>query len=813
MHNCNIDGVPPELLLQIMFYLTPSGIRNLIVNRALRPVCEQGLYKNILIPRHSERVIRLLETFLARPDLALLVRHLSIDLSWLGRYEQAQDPSSLQPNPLQALSLAGNLKSFAPHGIADWIWGPTMSAFRDAVFGMKLTRLEIPLLRDPSMPWGCTWPDDEGIVDFNWDGGLGQEFLRLFQSQPLLEELILPTGDLTWETVEGLATNLKESDIPSLKFLRAAPDEAPAFLSVSSRLERLSLTIGDWDEDMFSAMEAASTSIKLSIRSFSIRVWYHDERRPWLWTNLAKVFGLFPNTESLSVTINSSTTMDNVPYAQYYFGKVAEQVHLFSSLRSVGVKYETLYPAKPGIFDVEAQTIDAFKVACPLLQSLVDPMDRLWTFGPQPQSSRESCAHLVGKLRPEYYGHMKDLPARTDDGCPLQDLNMRNRNIDNMPAELQLRVMLYLSPGEIRNLIVNRALRPICEQALYGTILITSYSERSIRLLETFLARPDLALLVRHLSIDLSWLQRHDQPNPLRALSLVTNLKSFAPDGVARWVWEPTMSALRDAVFGMKLTRLEIPYLRDPKAVYECSWSNEMTVKKEEVWEGDLGPEFCKLFQSQPLLEDESDIPSLKFLEASPDEAVAFLPVAPRLKQLSLTIGNWNEGVFSAMKAASTSIRLSIRSFSIRVRYHDRQRTWLWANLDKVFGLFPNVESLSVTINSSTTVKDVPYAQYYFSTVAEHVYLFPALLRSVRVEYETLYPLKPGIFDVDAQTIDEFKATCPLLKSLVDPMDRLWTFGPQHQGPGGCCAHLVGKLRPEYYGHQKDLPARTDDNA
>ncbi|KAG9018813.1 hypothetical protein FRB90_009283 [Tulasnella sp. 427] len=343
MSNRYPDSLPAELQLQIMFCLTPSSIRNLIVNRALRPICEQALNESILITKHSKRSIRLLETFLARPDLALLVRNLSIELSWLQTFNQAQVPSPLQPNPLHALSLAKNLKYFAPHGVARWIWEPTMSEFREVVLGMKLTRLEIPLLWDPKTIDDCEDFDSEDEEEKEWDGDLEQELRRLFQYQPRLKELVLPTHHLSRETMDSLRTNLKESDIPSLKLVEAAPYEAPTFLSVAPRLERLSLTIGDWNKAVLSAVEAASKSIRLSIR--------------------------------------------------------------------VEVAYETLHSSKPGIFDMETQTINAFKAACPALQTLVDPMQRFWTFGRQHENPGRSCAHLVGKLRPEYYGHRRDLPA------------------------------------------------------------------------------------------------------------------------------------------------------------------------------------------------------------------------------------------------------------------------------------------------------------------------------------------------------------------------------------------------------------------
>ncbi|KAG9018810.1 hypothetical protein FRB90_009280 [Tulasnella sp. 427] len=411
MHNHNITEVPTELQLQIIFYLTPSAIRNLIVNRALRPICEQGLYESISIPKHRERSIRLLETVVARPDLALLIRHLSIDLSWLWSFSYTHVGSPLQPNPLHALSLAKNLKSFAPHGLDDWIWEPMLSELRDAYFGMKLTRLEIPKLRGPYIQV-FSWPGDEIPAD-DWDGDVGQELCKIFQAQPLLEELVLPTSSILGETGDSLQTNLKDSDIPSLKLLQASPDDGPAFLTAALRLETLSLTIGDWNETVFSRLETASTVIRLSLRHFNIRVWLYSDNQTWVWDNLDRVLGLFPNTEGLCITINASSRSD-AKNANYHFKKVADNVCVLPALRSVTVKYECPTPLPPGAVNVEDETVEAFKSACPLLQSVIDPMQRLWTFRGDSQSAKELSSHLVGKLIEEYHGFRQDLSAHAD---------------------------------------------------------------------------------------------------------------------------------------------------------------------------------------------------------------------------------------------------------------------------------------------------------------------------------------------------------------------------------------------------------------
>ncbi|KAG9018809.1 hypothetical protein FRB90_009279 [Tulasnella sp. 427] len=410
MHSRDITGVPAEVQLQVMSYLTPGNIRNLMINRVLRPVCEQCLYESISVSKHIERSLRLLETFVARPDLALLVRHLSLDMTWHWKYKQSQFPSSLQPNPLQALLLAKNIKSFSPYGVSDWVWEPTMCGFRDVVSSMKLVRLEIPSLHDPNTKYICTWPGDN-IEVFDWGGDLGQDLRRLFQSQPLLEELVLPTSGITCKTVDSLRTNLKESDIPNLKFLEAGPGEVTAFLPVAPRLERLSITLNDWGEGMLSTVATALTDARLSIRDFSIRVWLDEDDSTWIWTNLDRVFGLFPNTESLYVTVNALTSDPNVKSASYHFSKVAINVHVLPLLRNVTVKYEAWDPAKPGIFDVEIESVQAFKSACPILKSVIDPMRRLWTFREDSYGAKEYRLNPAKNLMKEYRGYWRDLPA------------------------------------------------------------------------------------------------------------------------------------------------------------------------------------------------------------------------------------------------------------------------------------------------------------------------------------------------------------------------------------------------------------------
>ncbi|KAG8921097.1 hypothetical protein FRC01_000416 [Tulasnella sp. 417] len=404
-----ILDLPNELVLRVISLLSTVSVPNLMVNRALRSVCEQGLYQSISLPQCPRRSILLLETFLIRPDLALLVRHLDINLRWRdpGQFPQDEVPSVLQPDGLYALCLAKNIRSLRLVGVADWIWEPKMAKFREAIFKLKLTRLQVPHIRDPHTEYACVWPGGSIIQD-SWDGDLGDDIRKLLQAQPLLEEFNLSTMSITYKTSGSLRDRLEASDIPCLKSLQAAPYVAMAFLPVAGRLESLDLLIEDWDDGLFSDLEAKSTLAKLSVRCFTLRAEYDDE---WFWNNLAKVFALLPKTEELSIAIDSLTSNRNVEPAKYFFEKVSNDIQILPSLRHLTVTFETLYPETPKIFEVGMETLLECKLSCPMLETVVDPEMRLWIFRLDHQSSRGFVPQLIGPLTAWHPEPAKDLPA------------------------------------------------------------------------------------------------------------------------------------------------------------------------------------------------------------------------------------------------------------------------------------------------------------------------------------------------------------------------------------------------------------------
>ncbi|KAG9022887.1 hypothetical protein FS837_006109 [Tulasnella sp. UAMH 9824] len=322
-----------------------------------------------------------------------------------------------------------------------------LAKLREAVSKMKLVRLELPQICDPDVLRGATMglfprnsdsEDDRdgdqniqngGLSEQNiWNEDLGDQIQKMLQAQPLLEEFEL--GDLiSRTTIKSLQDRLQALDVPNLKSLRADTYIALPFLRVTPRLESLNLAMAVWSGELLSEMETSSVATKLSISRFTIRVWSSNE---WLWNNLTKVFSLFPRTEELSVSINCLTSNKPVKHASYFFKKIGDRIGVLPSLRHIDVIFETCHPKTPGIRKVEMESIRDFKIACPLLETVVDPERRLWTFRPDRQILAGLAAHLVGPLMREPLGPGKDLPApeaASTTGARREMMHLRSRPI------------------------------------------------------------------------------------------------------------------------------------------------------------------------------------------------------------------------------------------------------------------------------------------------------------------------------------------------------------------------------------------------
>lgn len=316
MQPTSLQDLPVELLKQIISNLPFSARQNVMINRYLRSICEQCLYQTIILSGQPRRSLRLLETLTLRPDLALLVRHLTIDVSWANRWgaPSKEIPDVLKPDGAEALSLVRNIQSLSMDDIGNWIHAPKYARIRSVVSGMKLARLSISLIEDPMEGFGDFGPP---MPEEGWDRKAVAEIRTMLQAQPLLEELLIKSSSLSDELLSTLQSTLCSADLPNLKSLEAVPRLAIAFTAVAFRLETLHLLpIWNWGEELFYQLKMNSASIRLSLRRFRFEVWYGDG---WVWDNLDKIFTLFPNLEDLCVMIHARS--DAEP-AIYYFDKV-----------------------------------------------------------------------------------------------------------------------------------------------------------------------------------------------------------------------------------------------------------------------------------------------------------------------------------------------------------------------------------------------------------------------------------------------------------------------------------------------------------
>ncbi|KAG9048668.1 hypothetical protein FS837_012296 [Tulasnella sp. UAMH 9824] len=228
-----LHHLPPELLDHIMFFLPPTSIVHLMVNKKLRSACEQFLYEDIDVVDKPNRSLHLLRTFVLRPDLALLVRRFRISLEWCipGSTNRYRIPHLLQPNEIAALSLAKNIRSLALPGLG-WLSDPSLAYIYEMVSQIELTSLDT-------------------IENYSPDSDIGLMVSTLrsrLLSLPKLEDLSLnfvmdsihtPTGR---EKAVLNKVAVQVPDIPSLNRFRGDVRSAKAFLNAATELSTLDLS-------------------------------------------------------------------------------------------------------------------------------------------------------------------------------------------------------------------------------------------------------------------------------------------------------------------------------------------------------------------------------------------------------------------------------------------------------------------------------------------------------------------------------------------------------------------------------------------
>ncbi|KAG8922419.1 hypothetical protein FRC01_014065 [Tulasnella sp. 417] len=284
-----LPDLPFELLKQVISYVPVSSKASFTVNRFIRSICEECLYERINLWGYPRRSLRLLETFVLRPDLALLVCYLTINASSVsGCEDSGQILGGRHFDGAKALSLARNLRYLRILGSDNLLSGPGYDSLRTVIFNMKLSGILIPWCIDPIA-------DAEQYEEEPPAEGVDEEI-----AEPQLEYLYFAFYEHSDQLLSTLKARLRSSDVPNLKYLEADRKTAIAFIAAASGLESLNVTIGYWNDTIVSQMESISTTSRSSLRRLAIRAMYGDA---WLWENFARVFSLFPSLEVSHVDI------------------------------------------------------------------------------------------------------------------------------------------------------------------------------------------------------------------------------------------------------------------------------------------------------------------------------------------------------------------------------------------------------------------------------------------------------------------------------------------------------------------------------
>ncbi|KAG8911634.1 hypothetical protein FRC01_005610, partial [Tulasnella sp. 417] len=320
----HLHALPFELHEYISSLLPFVSILDLIkAGRILRSIYEQIPYRHINLSNQPLRTTRLLRTFAERPDLALLVQTLDIDLSLCEVKLFFQD-CTISPFHAPGLAAARNVQSLGISGIC-WLWGGDMSAIYDIVAKLKLTSLRIPKWQpvDSSVPP----PPFEDVA---------ANLRAILQNQPMLQDLTLE--DYAFERgvwfsmaispgshpVDVMSHVIERSDVPSLHTLRGDAMTIASILlhAIGGPLESLEMY---WNNVMYPGNQLLSRYSDMKEARLQIRRLHLSVVGPSLYTALGLDFGrvleLFPRVKSLKVTASSVSLAYSPEMLDDFIGK------------------------------------------------------------------------------------------------------------------------------------------------------------------------------------------------------------------------------------------------------------------------------------------------------------------------------------------------------------------------------------------------------------------------------------------------------------------------------------------------------------
>ncbi|KAG8933523.1 hypothetical protein FRC00_013116 [Tulasnella sp. 408] len=687
---------------------------------------------------------------------------------------------------------------------------------------MKLTHLKVELMADSARALRATLLFGNNFR--YWGADHGEAIRTVLQAQPLLESLSFVGCSFSEETLENLPSHLVHSVVPRLKCLTGKPDIVAAFIGVFPGLEYLGIVECFWDEGMVTDMKRSPVTNRASISKLSVQIENPDKE---FWKHFGRILALFPNTETLQLQVVIVRRIRKwSPDGQFEpgedcFSSIKKAISPLSALRHLDLAGEMVYSMKEGTADdAQESFIAECKIACPRLESFIDHKGRLWEYKLESDEGGAGSFKHVGVVeKMEDRGPKDDLPYERDEDNDEDEGEGEDDGGDNDDE------------GEARE-----------KDEEYEGAEDEAWGSR--RLLQTFIIRPDLALLVRHLEFSTfdsaespyNWndVPQVLKPDETNALSMAKNIRSLALVGPTDWIYGPNQTGFRDAVSKMKLTQLKLERMADSPIALR---SARRLGHKFRYLGPDYAEEIRGVLHAQPLLESLSivgcsfsmdtlynlpsqlvylDLPRLKCLTGNPDIAAAFIGALPGLEYLNIIECYWTEQRVTSMEKSPVANRASISKLSVQMVNPDKK---CWQYLGGILALFSNTETLQlqVVIKKYCWPRN-PHDQSepgedYFSTIIQFISLLSAL-RHLEFAGKMVYPVKDGAADdVQESFIAECKIACPQLESFIDHKGRLWEYKLESDQGGAGSFKQVGVMeKMEDRGPTSDFPYENEEN-
>ncbi|KAG8928336.1 hypothetical protein FRC01_006091, partial [Tulasnella sp. 417] len=396
--------LPFELHEHIALFLPSGSIPNLIkANSHLRSIYEQILYRSINLYHQPLRSTSLFRTFTLRPDLALLVQSLDIDLIPC-RVEVSSQTHTISPFRVAGFALARNVKSLGISGKC-LFWGQDMSAIHELISKLRLTSLRIRRWQ----PEDVTTPPHEVVF---------ANFRTILQGQPMLQDLMLERCGLersVWvsmgilpgrDPTEASPHGIEASDIPSLRILRADAMMVASILPavVGDKLESLEMYTPRYSSERVDGLLSYFSDLKEArqqIRRLHLPVRIDSIHTGWRF-DFRNVLELFPNLKSLKIMGTSGASLVYFPQIlDDYIKRIISQITRSPGLTILETSLTSHYhEQKYYVVDVKEELMVQLKRSCPALETFIDPGMREWRFLPSFERGRNDAFRVakVGRL-------------------------------------------------------------------------------------------------------------------------------------------------------------------------------------------------------------------------------------------------------------------------------------------------------------------------------------------------------------------------------------------------------------------------------